>query len=320
MDAVAVVLNPASGRGRAAAKQAELARALAAAGLAARFLVSTRPGHATDLARDAVRAGYGIVAAAGGDGTVSEVVNGLMAAAVPGQPAGTLALLPFGSGNDFAAHLGVPGALAGAVDVIATGSTRRIDVGHVRCHEDGQTISRYFNNSMGVGLEAAVTLASYTVRRLQGLPLYLAAALKTLPRFRAVDLTLTTHDGDGGTWRRQASTLMVTVGNSPRSGGGFYLTPDAHVDDGALDVCVATDVPVVHRFVLLPKALRGRHTDDAAVTMLRATSLHIDAPTGIPVQLDGEVIARAASRVDVTLLPASLDVIVAEISQSTHMS
>ncbi|MCB0160802.1 MAG: hypothetical protein KDD83_21865, partial [Caldilineaceae bacterium] len=78
------MLNPASGRGRAAAKQAELARALAAAGLAARFLVSTRPGHATDLARDAVRAGYGIVAAAGGDGTVSEVVNGLMAAALPG--------------------------------------------------------------------------------------------------------------------------------------------------------------------------------------------------------------------------------------------
>ena len=310
MAAVAVVLNPSSGRGRAAAQQADLAHALAAAGLAAHFLVTARPGHAVELARDAVRAGYGIVAAAGGDGTVSEVVNGLMAAASPGQPAGTLALLPFGSGNDFAAHLGVPGALAGAVDVIAAGCTRRIDVGYVCCHEEGQTTSRYFNNGMGVGLEAAVTLASYTVRRLQGLSLYLAAALKTLPRFRAVDVTLTAHAGDGGMWQRHAPTLMVTVGNSPRSGGGFYLTPDARVDDGALDVCVATDVSVGRRFVLLPKALRGRHTDDAAVTMLRVTSLHLVAPAGIPVQLDGEVVARAATQVDVTLLPASLDVIV----------
>jgi diacylglycerol kinase (ATP) len=310
MGALAVILNPSSGRGRAAAQQETLQRALVAAGLDARFFLTTGPGHATELALEAKRAGFATVAAAGGDGTVSEVVNGLMAATEDGMPVGTLALLPFGSGNDFATHLGVPGALAGAVDVIAAGQVRRIDVGHATVIEGGATVTRYFNNGMGVGLEAAVTLASYEFHRLQGLPLYLAAALKTLPRFRAIPLALTAVCADGSTWTRQAPMLMLTLGNSPRSGGGFYLTPGAQVDDGVLDVLVAADVAVWRRFVLLPQAMRGRHEGDRAVTMLRVRALACDASAGAPVQLDGEVIARAATRVEVSVLPASLGVIV----------
>lgn len=292
-----------------------MAHAFARAGLQATILVTDGPGHATTLAEAARREGYAVVVAAGGDGTVSEVVNGL-ARRPPGHPlpdsrdpAATLGILPTGSGNDFAQVLGIPRNLERAVEIIARGQVRRLDLGVAELLTAQGFDRRTFNNNLGIGLEAAVTLESYRIRRLQGLPLYLWAAVRTLQRYRAPSMAVTVHDDGGGVWRRTAPTLMVTVGNTRRAGGGFHLTPHAEPDDGYLDVGVAAALPAWRVALLLPRALWGGHANSPAVTMLRCARLAVAGPDGFPVQLDGEVVEHPATAVEISLRRRALVVL-----------
>lgn len=305
-----VILNPYSGRGNGLRLEDAIARAMADAGAPFDLVKTERPGHAIALAHEATTAGYAVVAAAGGDGTISEVVNGLMQAHPLEPPAGVLGVLPIGSGNDFATMVGVPLELAAAVKNLCRARTRLVDVGTAAVHEGDRDLFRYFDNNLGVGLEAAVTLESYKIRRLRGTLLYVTAAVRALihnksPRMR---MRWTTRDGEAG--EHDHRTLLISVGNSRRTGGGFYLTPDALLDDRSLDVAVARDVPRPEVLALLPLALVGKHTGHRAVTMLRVDTLHIAVPDGAPVQLDGEVVAERATEVSIGVLPHHLEVIV----------
>lgn len=310
MERVKVILNPYSGRGSGARAKERICRALARAGVSFDLTETTGIGHGIELARQARLDGYRTVVAVGGDGTVSEVMNGLAQATPPGELVGKLGLLPLGSGNDFAATAGCAMHLEQAAYAIAAGKTRCVDLEYVTLYAGDQTLHRYFDNSMGVGFVASVTLESNKIKRLSGVLLYGLATLRILNSYRPPYMSVAWETANGETGSLDQKILLVNVGNSPRTGGGFYLTPHARLDNGLLDVAIAKAIPPLRVLFLLPKALLGKHTTDPAVTMLRCRQLLITCPETLPVQLDGEMIAQNAERIEIGIQPGRLEIIV----------
>ncbi|MCB0084921.1 MAG: diacylglycerol kinase family lipid kinase [Caldilineaceae bacterium] len=305
MPPILVIANPRANRGRVRHRRAQIQRALAAADARYDWQEPEYPGHAATLAQMAGAAGYATIAVAGGDGTVSEVVNGLMMAddsAV--QPA--LAIFPCGTGNDFAAATGFMHADVQTAGCLVAGQSRAIDIGRVVLHADDAAQTRYFNNSLGVGLEAATVIQADRIQRLNGVVLYAVAAIRTLLHFRAAPMEIECVRHDGHTQAVSGSIMMVSVGNSPRTGGGFHLTPQAKLDDGLLDMGVATAISKLRLLSLLPRALFGKHTSDPAFTLWQCRRIRIQCADGIPVHADGELLSAAAQKIAIEVLPGRL--------------
>ncbi len=310
MQRVKVILNPYSGRGRGARARPRICAALEQAGVAFDLAETASMGHGVTLARDARSQGYPTVVAVGGDGTISEVMNGLAQATPPGEIVGKLGVIPLGTGNDFADMVGCARSIEAAVRVIAAGKTRRIDLGHARIHDGTEVVERYFDNNVGIGFEAWVTLESYKIKWLSGTFLYIVAALRAIRSYQSRLMMLDWESGNGESGRYAEKILLVSIGNSRRTGGGFYLTPQAQMDDGLLDVVFAHALPQWRILSLLPKALFGKHIGDPAVTMVRCRRLNLACSAGTPVHLDGEVVAPNATSVAIELQPGRLEVIV----------
>jgi len=210
-----IILNPYSGRYTGRRRWPDAQAALAAAGFAYELAETERPGHARELARDAALAGCSPIIAAGGDGTVSEVVNGLAdAAGKDAGPLGPIGILPVGTANDIVDTLGIPRDLAAAAQVLAHGNTRLMDLGEVN--------GRLFVNNSAIGLEPFVTLIQQRIGRIQGPPRYLLAALRGILARPRWNMRL---EWDGGTYG--GPITLVAIGNGPRSGGLFYMAPHA---------------------------------------------------------------------------------------------
>jgi diacylglycerol kinase (ATP) len=310
VEKIFVVLNPASGRGSGGRAVEAIRRAMRAASLPFDLFETTRRGEATEVACEARRSSYGIVAAAGGDGTINEVVNGLALAAEHGQPVGPLAILPVGTGNDFASMVGTPPKLDDAVQAISRGRTRGIDLGHACVRTDEGLLSRYFDNNVGIGFEAQVTVESYKITQIRGFAVYLLAVLRALRSYQHPHLQIRWSTPQGQTRRVDQESLMVSIGNSRRTGGGFYVTPDAVVDDGQLDLVFARGLNSLQILSLLPRVMFGAHRNHPAVHMDRCTSMSIVSNLPLPMHTDGEVITRSARALSITMEPQRLQVIV----------
>ena len=305
MPPILVIANPQANRGRVRHRRAQIQRALAAAGARYDWQETEYPGHAATLAQMAGAAGYVTIAVAGGDGTVSEVVNGLMMADDPAvQPA--LAVFPCGTGNDFAAAAGFVDSDTQTAVCLIAGQSRAIDIGRVLLHADDAAQTRYFNNSLGIGLEAATVIQADQIQRLNGVMLYVVAAIRTLLHFRPAQMEIECVRHDGHSQTISGSIIMVSVGNSPRTGGGFHLTPHAKLDDGLLDMGVATAISKLRLLSLLPRALFGKHTSDPAFTLYQCRRIHIQCADGIPVHADGELLSAAAQKIEIEVLPGRL--------------
>jgi YegS/Rv2252/BmrU family lipid kinase len=290
-----VIFNPASGKHRA---RRRLEQVRTDWGKHVDFWPTQAAGHASDLAEQAAQAGYAIVAAAGGDGTVHEVVNGLLRAR---RPDARFALLPIGSANDFAYSLGLT---QGAPP---TAATRRVDVGRVRAV--GR--ERYFVCNLGLGLNSAVTAEARRIRRLQGIALYGLATLRALAyHFRQP--TMEIRIDDAPPWR--TPTLLFTVLNGKRE-GGFELAPQAELDDGLLDFLHAGNLSRWQSLCLLPRiALAGPPADYPGVRQGRCCRvvLHSDEP--LRVHTDGEFFClpeEGIRELEIDVLPRALNVAMA---------
>ncbi len=310
MDKVFVVLNPKSGRGSGAEAVDAIHRAMHAASIPFDIFQTTRPREAIDVAREAKHSGYGIVAAAGGDGTINEVVNGLAQAAAAGEPVGPLAILPVGTGNDFADMVGTPRNLTDAATAIRRGRTRGIDLSHAQVRTETGFLSRYFDNNLGMGFEAQVTVESYKIVRLRGFAVYLLAVIKALRAYRHPHVQIRWCTPQGQTRQINQSALLVSVGNSRRTGGGFYITPDAVVDDGMLDLAFARGLNTPQILALLPQVMAGAHRNHPAVHLTRCTAVTILSDISVPLHTDGEVITEQARAVSITMEPKRLQVLV----------
>lgn len=253
-------------------------------------------GHATRIAEEA--RGYDVVVAAGGDGTVHEVLNGLMRQPAETRPA--LGLLPTGSGNDTRRTLGVSTDLSQAALELTTGARRRFDVGV--CN------GTYFNNSFAAGLDAKVTAKAveYKVtKRRDGLWLYLTALLHVL--FNELD-PFTVRLAFDGADPAETTTLILAATNGPTYGGGFFICPDAVPDDGIFDVCMIDPLSLPEALVRLPFVIAGKHTRMKPVHMSRHASFTIECDTPIPAQIDGEVLLE--TRYEVSILPGAIECVV----------
>ena len=259
-------------------------------------VVTTHMGHAVEIARDAQ--GYSVLVAVGGDGTVHEVLNGIMTRAADDRPA--LALIPTGSGNDTRRTLGVPTDVTDATLTVASGIRRRVDVGV--CN------GVYFNNSFAAGLDARVTAKAVeykvTTKR-SGLWLYLTALMHVLFHELYAHHVRITWDG---TIEEETDLLAMASTIGPTYGGGFKITPDAVPDDGLLDVCIIDPLTLPQALMRLPFVIFGRHTGMSVVRMSRHTSIVIESDDPMPAQIDGEVMLDR--RFEISILPGAIECVI----------
>ncbi|MBI5034962.1 MAG: diacylglycerol kinase family lipid kinase [Chloroflexi bacterium] len=300
-----VILNPISGLGRASKLWHPIEIALRDNGIQFDMIRSQAPYHAISLAEQAKRDGYETLIAVGGDGIVHEVVNGIMRA-TNGEPDGTLAVIPVGSGNDFAKMLDLKtGEWKKAVEQIAKGNTRWFDVGKITVDtsaDDGSHV-RYFDNTFDTGFGAQVAKHAH-MPILTGMAMYLAAVFKTLADYSVPHLKIKFPDQI----IEQKSTMTVaTIGRY--FGGGFWVAPNAQVDDGLLDVMIAEGLGRIGILSLLPKVMNGTHIGDPRVKFFRAPRIVIESPDPLAVECDGEVPWLDAHRLEIEVLPKRLRVI-----------
>lgn len=294
------IRNPRAGRGRSRDLEAILRAHLLPTGAEYEVQTTSERYHATDLARSAVNK-FDVVVAVGGDGTAHEVANGVV-----GSQA-CMSVLPMGSGNDFGQLLGMPSDPEKALDAITRGQVREFDVGQFATSGGTKDVSssRYFINSFGVGLDAAIANEARRISWLKGLPQYFLATLQTLRWYKGQSYQVGL---DGST---QTSRLyLVCVGNGDREGGGFRVTPDARPDDGKFQVCLVDEFPVSRALRVLPLAMRGKHGRAAGIDLVDATRVTINSDTGFIAHADGEIVGTDIRQVTITLLPKALRVIV----------
>lgn len=293
-----LIVNPVAGRGHAVQVEREACRILEGLGVAFDVVRTRAPDEAVTLAEQASMECCQPVVAVGGDGTVHEVLNGLVRAHANGGPVGTLGVIPAGSGNDFEYMLQVSDGLEGACRRLANVKTRLIDVGRIN--------ERYFANGVGIGFDAMVNIVSRKHRRLRGLPLYLTAALETTFMYYRSPLVRLETDGD----ERCGRMLMIAVCNGRRIGGGFMVAPSAEIDDSWFDVCLAREVSRPQILALIPHVIRGTHVNKPPVTMLRARKVVVTSEDDLPSHVDGEIFTTDAHRLEMEILPAHLQVVV----------
>jgi len=305
MERFKVILNPVAGHGNGLRALPQLERALAGLGMAYELVQTERAGHAIELSRQAALDGYEVVVAAGGDGTVNEVINGLMAAKQSGMTPPALGVLSVGRGNDLANSLGIPVELVQACQTLAAGQRRPIDIGRVV----GGIVpeGRYFGNCVGIGFDAIGTIEAAKLPRWGGFASFLVAILKTIFLYNHAPLAAIEFNGQTISQR----SLMISIMNGKRiGGGGFIMAPDSEPDDGLLDLCIAEQMSSFAILRMVPHFMKGTQATQKTIKTGRTRRVSIVAQDGpLPAQMDGEIICTEQRRLDVELLPRQIEVI-----------
>lgn len=299
-----IIYNPTAGQGAAAHHLDQVKSLLNESEIDHDLVITQGQSHATNLARDAAKDGRRLVVAAGGDGTVNEVVNGLMAARSLDFQLPALGVLPVGRGNDFAYGVGIPLDIAPAVETLITGSRRKIDLGYFKGgdYPDG----RYFGNGIGLGFDTVVGFEAAKIKWLKGAGSYLAALVKTI--FLYAKAPVYEIDLDGEILRQPF--LLVSIMNGRRMGGSFYMAPDGDPSDAVFDLCLAGQVPQVRILPLAIKFFSGTQAQSAAIRMAKGRHISVKAIVGtIPAHADGETICTAGNELRIEIIPQALDVL-----------
>jgi len=301
-----VILNPYAGRWTALKRKAEVELALSSANIDYQLVVTEGPGQGTELASQAVRDGFNPIISAGGDGSISEVVNGILASGFRSAQVSPviLGVLPLGSANDFCVNLKIPLDLTSAARVIASGNTRNIDIGVVTYGEDKH--QRYFDNNSAIGLEPSITLIQQDIKRLKGVIRYLVATLIGVYRNPQWNLVI---EWDGGQFSGMAN--LVTVGNCPLTGGLFYMTPHADPFDGKLTFVFGSIPTRMQILKILPRTTKpgaGSYVEHPSVNEHHTTWLRIRCETPTPLHADGEIQSVHVQTLEYSVLPNCLPV------------
>jgi YegS/Rv2252/BmrU family lipid kinase len=295
---IKLILNPTANHGHSQQQAADLRSLMANHN--ADWSGTEYPGHATELTRQAGEQGYDLVVAVGGDGTVHEVVNGLMQVAPASRPA--LGIVPLGSGNDFAHILSIPTDPGEALLSAVNGQPHSLDVGSVRDENDRL---EYFNNTIGMGFDSVVNLYTRKITVIHGFPVYFVALIMTIFRhFDPLDLHVET---DQESW--DLRSLMLALGNGPREGGGFIITPDAKLDDGLLNYVTIKKISRLMMLRLVPEVMRGTHGRFKQVRMGTCHKMTVTSQQPLYIHCDGEIYAGFGTdvrKLAIQILPNSI--------------
>lgn len=293
---VCVIYNPTAGRGRAASRMESLRQFL---GAGAEFWPTDGPGRGEELALKAASCGFPTIGAAGGDGTVHEVANGIFRA---GRQDVALAIYPIGSANDYSHSLGLPAGWW--ADPNARIAVRAVDLGVVRSASGRE---RYFINGLGLGLNGAVNIEARHIRHLQGVALYGCALLKAMWHHYVSPSMTVTLDGVS----RQVPTLALTLAVGRRE-GNFILAPNAVLDDGLFDYLHCGPLSRWELLRYVPRMITGNlPTNHPIVWMGRCREAQVVSEVPLAIHIDGEVFSRPdedVRSVEVRILPGALRV------------
>ena len=300
-----VIANPRAGGGKVGRHLPEIERILTGAHLSYRIVPTTHPGHATEIARDALARGERYLVAVGGDGTIHEVVNGMFKDGRPIAADAVLGVVAAGSGSNFVRSFNLPGDALQAARHLAGDRVRPIDVGQVTVTAGSAQIIRYFANIAEAGLGAAVVARATRLPAFLGHARYLAAFWLALPGFRPATVRL---DADGQAGQaRQWRAHNVVVANARFYGGGMQISPKSEPDDGVLDVLVMTG-PKSDAFTAVPKIYRGAHLPHRNIVELRAARVRVEADPPFQIEADGETLGTTPATFEIVPTPIRLKV------------
>lgn len=284
------IVNPISGSGRAKTEFEAVRPLLDARGVAYDAVYTEYPGHATELAANAVKDGYQSIVAVGGDGTVSETAAALI------YTDAAFGVLPFGTGNDFARVARFPAEHKAAVENLVLGNVVKMDAGEAN--------GLIFVNVAGIGFDADVLIETtkHREKHPSGMTPYLLGILDALRHLRPIRMVIE-HDGE----RIETESTILTVGNAQYIGGGMRAVPMADPADGYLD-CVYVDKLGVLRFLaLLPSFLKGKHIKKACVHHFRTKELRVETGEARVLDYDGEL--HSSTPAVFRVLPGALNVL-----------
>ena len=313
MPRLKLILNPASDRGRTAQigetlqvllhERAEIEHQRGVH-YELHWELTERPGQATTIAQQAAQDGFDTVVAVGGDGTVHEIVNGLMQIEQAKRP--RLGLLPAGSGNDFAHNLRLPQKVEDCVQCLFGNNTRTVDIG---LYKDDKGRQEYRDNTIGLGFSGAVNMAARKITWIYGFPVYFLAVLETIITTHkriGVEVTL---DGQPIPHRK---VTMISVCNGPREGGGFPVAPHALLDDGYLTYTFMRDTNRAEMLYFLPIVMTSNHLSYKRFFEEGNTRrITVKADHTLAIHADGEVLGSwdmDVREVEMSIIPAALQV------------
>ncbi|GAB1483109.1 diacylglycerol kinase family lipid kinase [Treponema sp.] len=299
-----VILNPVAAKGLAGERREELEQLLIDQGLVYDLVLTEYVWHAAELAREAGKKGYKVVVACGGDGTMNEVINGLMIAYDQGEAIPAMAGLALGRGNDFAHGADIPYDLPTGVTSLIAGQARSMDVGIIRggLYPEG----RYFGNGVGIGFDTIVGLEAAKMKLIKGFMTYVAGALKTFIMYPTAPLVRFEHDSN----ILEQESHQISIMNGDRMGGTFFMAPDARNHDGIFDFCIATRLRRRDMAAAIVRYTKGTQAELPFFKMGRSRHFSIEAEKGgLYVHADGETICKNGTRVEIDCLPGRIQMI-----------
>ncbi|MEA2095326.1 MAG: diacylglycerol kinase family protein [Candidatus Cloacimonadota bacterium] len=268
------IVNSTAGRGKTGKKINKLVTSVNEHELDYEIELTKAPQHATQLAQEAIGNGFHNIISVGGDGTLNEVVNGIMLSGKSEEV--NVGVIPEGGGNDFAMSFELSSNIDKAIDILQKFNIRKIDVGKI---ED-----RYFVNALGIGFDARAAQISNRIKYLNGLPRYLLAVLRALAALKPFNAEVKLDN-----YTYNSPFLLIAIGNGKYTGGGFLLTPEAIVDDGFLDICFIKTITRRRLLSLLPSAIKGQHLKEPEVDLKQSRTIEVTTKTPLPFYTDGEL-------------------------------
>lgn len=287
-----LIVNPAAAGGRVGRQWPRLRGLVENLGLRVPQVFTRAPGHATELAAEAIQRGTQTVVAVGGDGTICEVAEGLYRAG-----GGVLGVVPLGTGNDTARTLGIPRKLQAALAALRRPQVREVDLMQVG--------SRVVVNAVGLGMLGAINVKAAGLKKVRGLAAYLLAALHTLARYQPPAVEVEADD-----FRYTGPMTILAIHSGPTTGGGFRLAPGARPDDGVLDACLVEKLSLAQRLPRLLAALRGTLGGWRGSHPFTFRRLFLRSSSPLEAHLDGNPWLVPAGELEVRVLPRALPVLV----------
>lgn len=295
------IVNPRAGLG--GVRFSTIASRLRGRGVPFAAAATTGPGDATTLARLACGQGFRAIVCVGGDGTINEVVNGLVTPEDGVDQRPLLGMIPTGTAQDFSRGAGIPLERGAAIDRLLEEQETRVDVGRIR-FGDGRV--RLFVNVLGVGFDAEVAERAQDVRgAIPSIPAHVVGFASALAGYRNKTISISFDEREGGGTRFRCN--MVAVANGSSYAGGMRLAPGASLDDGLLDIVVVGDVDKIEFLLNFPSVFTGKHVGHEKVVIYRAPCVWLESEEEALVQADGDVVGRLPAQVEV--LPRALRLI-----------